>query len=306
MAILDKILASCIPLVPKAFMRPLSLRYIAGESREDALDRGRHLHNSAYLTTFDLLGEAVTNNSEIDAAASEYKSLIQTLTDNGFPVNVSLKPTQMGLDISQDICFETVSSIVRLAQQQQGFVRYEMEESSTIDGTLAVFERLREAHQDNIGCVLQAMLFRTHGDAQRLLESNPRQLNVRMVKGIYVEPASDAYQEMSEINASYLKTTRLLLENGAYVAVATHDPLILAGVAQILEDLPEAKERVEIQMLLGVQETFRRQTHEAGYTVRVYIPYGKEWHKYVTRRLKRNPKLARHALTGMFGKREKL
>ena len=199
-----------------------------------------------------------------------------------------------------------MSSIVRLAQQQQGFVRYEMEESSTIDGTLAVFERLREAHPQGIGCVLQAMLFRTHDDAQRLLESNPRQLNVRMVKGIYVEPASDAYQEMSEINASYLKTTRLLLENGAYVAVATHDPLILAGVAQILEDIPEAKERVEIQMLLGVQETFRRQTHEAGYTVRVYIPYGKEWHKYVTRRLKRNPKLARHALTGMFGKREKL
>ena len=110
---------------------------------------------------------------------------------------------------------------------------------------------------------------------------------------------------MSEINASYLKTTRLLLENGAYVAIATHDPLILAGVAQILEDIPEAKERVEIQMLLGVQETFRRQTLDAGYTVRVYIPYGKEWHKYVTRRLKRNPKLARHALTGMFGKREK-
>ena len=286
-------------------MRPLSLRYIAGESREDALDRGRHLHNSAYLTTFDLLGEAVTNNSEIDAAASEYKSLIQTLTDNGFPVNVSLKPTQMGLDISQDICFETVSSIVRLAQQQQGFVRYEMEESSTIDGTLAVFGRLREAHPQGVGCVLQAMLFRTHDDAQRLLESNPQQLNVRMVKGIYVEPASDAYQEMSEINASYLKTTRLLLENGAYVAVATHDPLILAGVAQILEDIPEAKERIEIQMLLGVQETFRRQTLDAGYTVRVYIPYGKEWHKYVTRRLKRNPKLARHALTGMFSKREK-
>ncbi|HIA38744.1 MAG TPA: hypothetical protein EYN86_04480, partial [Planctomycetes bacterium] len=189
MAILDNILASCIPFVPKALMRPLSVRYIAGESRADALVRGDHLREKSYTTTFDLLGEAVTNSIEIDAAAGEYKLLIQTLIDNDFPVNVSLKPTQMGLDISRNTCFDTVNSIVSLAQQQHGFVRFEMEESNTVDGTLAVFERLREAHQQHVGCVLQAMLFRTHHDATRLLETNPQQLNVRMVKGIYVEPA---------------------------------------------------------------------------------------------------------------------
>ncbi len=306
MAILDNILASCIPFVPKALMRPLSVRYIAGESRADALVRGDHLREKSYTTTFDLLGEAVTNSSEIDAAAGEYKLLIRTLIDNDFPVNVSLKPTQMGLDISRNTCFDTVNAIVSLAQQQHGFVRFEMEESNTIDGTLAVFERLREAHQQHVGCVLQAMLFRTHHDATRLLETNPQQLNVRMVKGIYVEPAAIAYQDMNEINKSYLKTTRMLLERGAFVAVATHDPAIVEGLTDILADIPEAKDRVEIQMLLGVQETFRRQTRKAGYKVRVYIPYGEAWHKYVIRRLKRNPKLARHALTGMFGKREKL
>ncbi|MFT7516330.1 MAG: proline dehydrogenase [Myxococcota bacterium] len=304
MAILDKILASCIPFVPKALMRPLSARYIAGESRSDALQRGRLLREKSYITTFDLLGEAVTNMSEVDDAATEYQELISTLIENDFPVNVSLKPTQMGLDISQDVCFETVSSIVSQAQAQQGFVRFEMEESSTIDDTLKVFDRLRKAHQSSVGCVLQAMLFRTHADAQRLVQDNPQQLNVRMVKGIYVEPASIAHQQMADINESYLATTRLLLEHGAYVAVATHDPIIINGLNAILKDIPDAKERVEVQMLLGVQETFRKQLLADGHKVRVYIPYGAAWHKYVTRRLKRNPKLARHALLGMFGKRE--
>ncbi|MBC8369833.1 MAG: proline dehydrogenase family protein [Planctomycetes bacterium] len=305
MAVLDKILASCIPFVPKALMRPLSARYIAGESRTDAIARSQELHQKSYISTFDLLGEAVTNQSEIDAAVSEYQSLISDLVANDISVNVSLKPTQMGLDISQDLCFDTVSKITTQAQQQQGFVRFEMEESNTVSDTLQVFNRLRTTHKQHIGCVLQAMLFRTHADAQLLLQSDPQSLNVRMVKGIYVEPASIAHQEMSDINAAYLKTTRLLLEGGAYVAVATHDPLIINGLNDILRDIPEARSRVEVQMLLGVQETFRKQVLSADYKVRVYVPYGEAWHKYVTRRLRRNPKLARHALTGMFSKREK-
>ena len=304
MAVLDKLLASCIPFVPKAIMRPLSARYIAGESRDAALLRGRQLRDKSYLATFDLLGEAVTNQAEIAQAATEYKSLIRTLIDNEFEVNVSLKPTQMGLDISQNICFDTVSEIVAITKAHNGFVRFEMEESNTVANTIEVFERLRDKHKQYVGCVLQAMLFRTHHDAERLLAKNPQHLNVRMVKGIYVEPPSIAHQEMSDINASYLKTTRLLLENGAYVAVASHDPLIIEGLNQIIADNPRAKNRVEVQMLLGVQESFRRQVLDMGYQVRVYIPYGEAWHKYVTRRLKRNPKLARHAMMGMFGKRE--
>ncbi|MDP6964126.1 MAG: proline dehydrogenase family protein, partial [Planctomycetota bacterium] len=249
-------------------------------------------------------GEAVTNQSEIDGAANEYLELIDTLVKHDFTVNVSLKPTQMGLNLSQDHCFRTVDEIIKSATKHDGFVRFEMEESSTVSGTLAVFESLRQEHHDKVGCVLQSMLFRTLDDAKQLLQTDPSNLNVRMVKGIYVEPPEIAHQEMSEINASYLETTRLLLEGGAYVAAATHDPAIVEGLNKIVADIPEAKERLEIQMLLGVQEEFRKQVLDSGHKVRVYIPYGEAWHKYVTRRLRRNPRLARLAFMGMFGKRE--
>ena len=173
MAFLDKILASSIQFVPKSMMRPLSTRYIAGESRDDALQRGQDLRNKSYSTTFDLLGEAVTNQSEIDGAANEYLELIDTLVKHDFTVNVSLKPTQMGLNLSQDHCFRTVDEIIKSATKHDGFVRFEMEESSTVSGTLAVFESLRQEHHDKVGCVLQSMLFRTLDDAKQLLGGQP-------------------------------------------------------------------------------------------------------------------------------------
>ena len=304
MSLLDKFLASCVPLVPKKLMRPMATRYIAGEQRIDALNRAENIVKKDYDITFDLLGEAVTNKNEVIAASDEYLALLKDIKSKNLPPNISLKPTQMGLDIDKELCFQTVSNIVAEATQYQGFVRLEMESSKTVDGTLDVFHQLHKQHGKYIGCVLQAMLHRTHKDAEKLLTNNPQQLNVRMVKGIYVEPESIAFQDPKEINQSYLKTTKLLLENGAFVAAATHDPNIISGLNSIISELPEAKDRIEIQMLLGVQGALRQELLKQGFRVRVYIPYGEAWHKYVIRRLKRNPKLARFALTGMFQKSE--
>lgn len=301
----DSLAASLIPLVPMPIMRRFSVRYIAGEQREDALVRGAKLMSAGYGVIYDQLGEAVTDAGEVEAAMQEYLDLLQDLEAQEHDRNISLKPTQMGLNLSEDLCTATVRTILDRAATCDAFTRFEMEESETVDGTLRVFDALRQSHGGAVGLVLQSMLFRTEEDAKRLLESD-LPLNVRLVKGIYVEPPEIAYQDGAEVNASYLRILRLLLDGGAFVAAATHDEKLIAGLQEILREHPEYAERCEVQMLLGVREELRQETKAQGLPVRVYLPYGVAWHKYVVRRLKKNPKLARYAMFGMFKKQEKL
>lgn len=305
MSLLDRLMAASMPLVPRPVVRRLSTRYIAGEQLSQALSLGAELQQSGYRVTYDILGEAVSNREGVQAAAVEYQELLAALVEQQLELNISLKPTQMGLDVSEDFCFETVASILEQAQQVGAFVRYEMEDSPTTDATLRVFDRLREAYPRQVGCVLQSMLHRTQADVERLLESE-LPLNVRMVKGIYVEPAKIAFQDPAEVNASYLRCTETLLDGGAFVAIATHDEKLIEGLQHILQTRPEARERVEVQMLLGVREELRQQVRAMELPVRVYIPYGTQWYPYVVRRLRKNPKLARYALQGLFRRREKL
>ncbi|MHC4824525.1 MAG: proline dehydrogenase family protein [Planctomycetota bacterium] len=301
----DSLAASLIPLVPMPIMRRLSVRYIAGEKREDALQRGAKLISAGYGVIYDQLGEAVADEQEVQAAKQEYLDLLQALEAQEKDRNISLKPTQMGLNLSEDLCTATVRTILDRAATCDAFTRFEMEESETVDGTLRVFHYLRQSHGAAVGVVLQSMLFRTEQDARDLLESD-LPLNVRLVKGIYVEPAEIAYQDGAEVNASYLRILRLLLEGGAFVAAATHDEKLIAGLQEILKEHPQYADRCEIQMLLGVREELRQEARAQGLPVRVYLPYGVAWHKYVVRRLKKNPKLARYAMFGMFKKQEKL
>lgn len=301
----DSLAASLIPLVPMPIMRRFSVRYIAGEQREDALARGAKLMSAGYGVIYDQLGEAVTDRNEVDAAKQEYLDLLDSLDGQAHDRNISLKPTQMGLNLSEELCTTTVRTILDRAATGDAFTRFEMEESETVDGTLRVFDALRQSHGAAVGIVLQSMLYRTEDDARRLLESD-LPLNVRLVKGIYVEPAEIAYQDGAEINASYLRILRLLLDGGAFVGVATHDEKLIAGLQDILRESPQYAERCEIQMLLGVREELRQEVKAQGLPVRVYLPYGVAWHKYVVRRLKKNPKLARYAMFGMFKKQENL
>jgi len=301
----DKLVAASLPLVPRPIVRRLSARYIAGEARGDALARGAELQQAGYGVTYDLLGEAVKDRAEVHAAADEYRALIDALVDGGLERNVSLKPTQMGLDLGEDVCFEVVDALGHYAAERDAFLRFEMEDSPTVDGTLRVFERLRAAHGGRVGCVLQSMLHRTPDDVRGLLDQ-PHPLNVRMVKGIYVEPEAIAWQQPGKVTEAFLECTRMLLDGGAFVGVATHDEAVVDGLCEYLDGAPEARGRCEIQMLLGVREELRAKVRERGLPVRVYVPYGESWYPYVMRRLKGNPKLARYALFGMFGRREDL
>jgi len=305
MNLFDRLIAATVPLVPRPIMRRLSARYIAGETRQDAFVRGRQLASGGYRLTFDQLGEAVNSKQEVAVAAEEYHALLRDLAENGMERNISLKPTQMGLEIGEDFCHDTVAEILLRARELDAFVRFEMEESSTVDATLRVFARLREAFPGTVGCVLQSMLRRTRQDIQTLLQSEAP-LNVRLVKGIYVEPEAIAFQGGQEINQAYLEDLELLLAGGAFVGAATHDEQLVAGYREMRQRIAGAAERSELQMLCGVREAERRQWHDSGLPLRVYLPYGKAWRKYVERRLGKNPKLARYALLGMFKRQERL
>ncbi len=300
----DSLTAACIPLVPKAVMRRFSGRYIAGEEREDALRRGRELASAGYRITYDQLGEAVQTPQEVDAAVAEDLQLLADLVQQNLERNISVKPTQMGLNLGEDLCVQAMTSILKEAKQQKAFVRFEMEESETVDASLRVFSQLRAKYGDTVGMVLQAMLRRSGDDVEQLLAENTP-LNVRLVKGIYVEPAAIAYQDAQEIRQSYLRIMQRLLAGGAFVAVASHDEILIDALQKLIQDNPTYASQCEVQMLLGVREELRQKVKASGMPVRVYVPYGPAWHKYVVRRLKKNPKLARYALLGMFGKQEK-
>jgi proline dehydrogenase len=301
----DKLAAASLPLVPRPIVRRLSRRYIAGEHRADALRAGRKLEKAGYAITYDVLGEAVKDQQDVNLAVQEYQALLQDIAEEGLELNISLKPTQMGLLLDEKICVEAVEELAQQAKGHGAFIRFEMEDSSTVDATLRVFQQLREAYGETLGCVIQSMLRRSEDDVRTLLK-NSGPLNVRLVKGIYVEPAEIAFQSPEDVNDSFLRIFRLLLEGGAFVGAATHDSVLIQGIQKILSELPEAAHRCEIQMLLGVQEELRQSLREQDFPVRVYIPYGTQWHPYVVRRLRKNPKLARYAFFGMFKKKEKL
>ncbi len=302
---LDKLLVLGLPLVPKPVMRRLGARYVVGTGRADALELGARLESSGYRVTYDVLGESVSRREDVEEALAEYRALFAALRERGLELNLSTKPTQMGLLIDRELCFRAVSELVGMAAPHGGFVRYEMEDSPTVDATLEVFARLRAEHGARVGCVLQSMLRRTGDDVEALLASD-RPLSVRMVKGIYVEPPEVAFQDPQEIVDSFLAATRRLLEGGAAVGAATHDDRIVAGIQEMLTEHPEWAERCEIQMLLGVREDLRQRARAEGLPVRVYVPYGTHWMPYVTRRLRKNPRLARMAVLGLFRRREEL
>ncbi len=302
---LDSLLAGCLPLVPSPLLRTMSGRYLAGESRGAAINHARHLATTGYRLTFDLLGEEIENSSQADEALEEYQGLLVDLAAAELEINLSIKPSQFGMGLNWNEGVERASLLGGKTADAGGFLRWEMEGSETVDPNLEAFKILRNRFEGRVGCVLQSMLHRTADDARALLSENGP-LNVRLVKGVYVEPPEIAFVDPEAITASYLEILEILLEGGAWVGVASHDPVITGALHALLASHPEYEERCEVQMLLGVQESLRVETREAGIPVRVYLPYGSTWRAYVLRRLRQNPRLAGLAFQGMFGARERL
>jgi proline dehydrogenase len=276
----DQAIARALPAVPRPVVQLFSQRYIAGSTLQDAVDVVRRLNGEGKLATIDVLGEEITHEDETRAIAAAYRDVFDAIEREALGSNVSIKLTALGLELSYDVCKENVESILAGGK----FVRIDMEDASTTDETLRLYRELREDGHDNVGVVLQARLRRTLDDIEALADLRP---NVRLCKGIYLEPPSIAYTDYEAIRASFVKALRALAAiDGSHVAIATHDEWLLE---QSLAQLPPS---YEFQMLLGVREERASELVRDGHGVRVYVPFGRQWYEYSLRRLQENPAMA--------------
>ena len=299
MSVFDRAIVRLLPAVPKPVVRRISDRYIAGTELEDACGVVKQLNDAGRMATIDVLGEEITSPDEARAIACEYEKVFQTIDARRLDSNVSVKLTGLGLKLDYGLCRENLELVLRRAAGSGNFVRVDMEDSSTTDDTLRLYRELREAGHDNLGIVLQAALRRTVDDIGKLAELG---LNVRLCKGIYIEPPEVAYQEFHEIRANFVRALRELLAAGAYVGVATHDDWLVSQAQRLLDERDRARDQYEFQMLLGVRTSLGDTLISEGHRLRIYVPYGRHWYAYSMRRLQENPKIAGYIAADTFGR----
>ncbi len=265
--------------------RPMVGRFVAGETLPEVLAALERLRAAGFMTTVDVLGESVSSMEECGLAAGRYEETLAALDDRGLDRNVSLKLTQMGLDISGEICREAVARVMRAAAAVGAFVRIDMEEHSKTDRTLDLWRELRPINPDT-GVVIQAALRRSAADVEALIVEGGR---VRLCKGAYNEPAAVAFRARDEVDAAYESLARRLLRDGAHPALATHDGRLIGRLLRFAEGAGIAPDRYEFQMLYGVRRDLQAELLRRGQRVRVYVPYGTEWYPYFMRRLAEKP-----------------
>ena len=287
MKVLDRAVVSLLPAVPRRVVRRLSGRYIAGSTLEDARHTAASLNAEGKFATVDVLGEEVTRAAEAEAIANAYHRALEAIEGDQLEANISVKLTALGLQLDLGLCRALLGELVEDASARESFVRIDMEDSGCTDDTLALYRELREAGRDNVGVVLQSRLKRSLADIGALAELRP---NVRVCKGIYVEPPAIAYQSREHVRESFVQLVDALLEGGSYVGIATHDEwLIERSVARVAG---LGRKEYELQMLLGVREERASRLVSEGHRVRIYVPYGEKWYEYSLRRLQENPALA--------------
>jgi proline dehydrogenase len=292
-ALLDRAIVRVLPAVPRTVVQRLSARYIAGPSIEDAVRVVQRLNAKGKLATVDVLGEEVTSADEARAIAGQYHDVLTRIDDGGLDANISVKLTGFGLELDEDLCRENLEAIVADAAARGNFVRIDMEDSSTTDRTLELYRGLRAQGYENVGVVLQAYLRRTIDDIDGLA-------NVRLCKGIYIEPPSIAYPEFDAVRANFVRALEKLVAQGTYVGIATHDEHLIREALRIVGPLP--RDRYEFQMLLGVRPERADQLVAEGHRLRVYVPYGTQWYEYSLRRLQENPKIAGYVAADTVGR----
>jgi proline dehydrogenase len=296
---LDYILSRSLPFVPRPVVRSVSRPYIAGDTLQDAVGVVRALNSGGVMATLDVLGERVCAAEKVEAAFREYQRCLQTIRQERLDSNISIKLTQMGLKLDPGLCATRVRSLALEAGESGNFVRIDMEDSSCTTATLDLYRRLRSEGIANIGVVLQACLRRSLEDARAL----PAGTNVRLCKGIYVEPRSVAYTDRPIVNKNYCRILLELLDRGSYVGIATHDEDLVFEASMMIDRLRLSRQAYEFQMLLGVDRDLREMVRKEGHRLRVYVPFGSHWYAYSIRRLKENPRLAGYILKALIGGR---
>jgi proline dehydrogenase len=299
MALIDQAIVRVLPVVPRPVVRRISSRYIAGPALEDAVDTTWELNAAGKLATIDVLGEEISTERGAAEVVRAYRDTLRAIERERLGANVSVKPTAVGLGLGPEVCLRNLEMIVADAGERGTFVRIDMEDSSTTDDTLAIYRRLRQLGHDNVGVVLQACLRRTQRDVRALADLEP---NVRLCKGIYVEPPEHAFQGFEEVRANFVETLALLLDQGSYVGIATHDDVLLAEGKRLVDERGLDREDYELQMLLGVREDRGDAVVAEGRRLRVYVPFGEDWYEYSLRRLQENPRVARHIAADTLGR----
>src|SRR5947207_9945085 len=260
LVILDRTIARMLPAVPKPLVHMLAQRYIAGPTLADACRVVKKVNGQGKLATIDVLGEEITRADEARAIAGAYRDVFQTIEREGLDSNVSVKLTGLGLKLDYGLCRENLESVLGEAARRNNFVRIDMEDSSTTNETLRLYRELRESGHDNLGIVLQAYLRRTVDDVLALADLRP---NVRLCKGIYVEPPSIAFLEYEAVRASFVSCLDELLDADAYVGVATHDEWLIGEALSRIAERGLTRSEYEFQMLLGVREQPAREPVQA-------------------------------------------
>jgi proline dehydrogenase len=287
--VLDRAIVRALPVVPRPVVKRLSSRYIAGSTLTQAADVVRSLNRQGKDATLDVLGEEVRLREEAAGVRDVYRRALETIAEEGLRSNVSVKLTALGLKLDPVLCRANLTALVEEAAKRGNFVRIDMEDSSTTTETLALYRELRADGHENLGVVLQAALKRTLEDVSALADLRP---NVRICKGIYVEPAEIAFQEDETVRSNYLDALEALLENGSHVGIATHDDWLIAEALALVEARRLSHDAYEFQMLLGVRPELGDELVRKGHRLRIYVPFGQRWYEYSLRRLQENPKLA--------------
>lgn len=293
---INKIIVSFVKLLPKSFVYLFAKKYIAGERLEDAVRVAKELNAKGILTTIDVLGEAVSSKAESEQAKKECLQVLDTINQHKLNSNLSLKPTQLGLVIDPEFCYQQVSEILERAKSYNNFVRIDMEDSPTTDEILKLYLRLREKF-NNVGVVIQAYLKRTLNDVQKPELAGT---NYRLCKGIYIEPEEIAFKGKQRVRDNFSEVLDYLLNNGNYVGIATHDDYLIDEAYRLISEKNIEENKFEFQMLYGVKEKLRDKINSDGHKIRIYVPFGEHWYKYSIRRLQENPNMAWHITKSIF------
>ena len=266
--------------------RSFARRFVAGETVGDAIRAAQAIEARGLTQTLDLLGESVGSEADAHAATDAYLAMMPAMVDADIARNISIKLTQLGLDLDLELCVTNLRAILARARDDGFFVRIDMENSAYTDATLDIFEQVWREGLTNVGVVLQSALKRSEADLERVLALGAR---VRLVKGAYQEPPSAAYQTRHDVDEAYLRLLRRVLPGGTLPTIATHDPDMIAAAKTIVRERNLPRDHFEFQMLYGVRRDLQMSLHAEGYGMRVYIPFGREWFPYFMRRLGERP-----------------
>ncbi len=300
----NKIIASILPWLPKKFIWIFSRSYISGETIEDAVRVSKDLNAKEIKVTLDVLGEFIKDLDEAEKNTQEYLNLIDVTYKNCVDGNFSVKPTFFGLLIDKNACHKHMKDIVAKAASYNSFIRIDMEDSPCTSLEIELFRKLKAEFPANVGLVMQAYLKRTLNDIKGLIDLNSEStpLSFRLCKGIYIEPEEISYKKYEEINQHFLEDLEYMFQNKIHVGIATHDKPLVQGAYELIRRYNVPKYLYEFQMLYGVTPGLRESIVNEGHTMRVYVPFGKKWFGYSTRRLKENPKMASHIIKALFVK----